>query len=101
MGKRWKISCFNDKTYLKKIGDGTHAVAILEDRHIYIKRSSLNKETIIHELVHAYFHEMSYVELSLDDDQVEEMICELISKNGANILKDASKIFSYFSRNKK
>jgi len=98
MGKRWKITVYNDKTYNKKIGEGSAGISILEDRKIYIKRSHLNKDTVAHELVHGYCHELSYVELSLDDDQVEEFWCELIAKHSEKINKDARKIVEFYTK---
>ena len=98
LGKRWKVTCFNDNTYKKRLGDGSHAITILEDRKIYIRRSSLNKETIIHELVHGYLHELSYIELDLDDSQIEEFYCELIGKHGESMIRDSNKIINHFKK---
>ena len=87
VNKKWKITVRTDKIHNARFGE-THGIAILDDRKIHIRRSSMNSETILHELVHAYQHELSFHELQLDDDQVEEWYAELFAKLEQSIADD-------------
>ena len=91
LNKFWKIIVRTDKSHDAKFKE-CHAIAILDDRKIHVRRSSLNKETIIHELIHAYQHELSFYELELDDGQVDEWFAELFAKYGKMILDDAERL---------
>lgn len=98
LNKKWKIIVRSDKVHNEKFPN-THAVAILEDRRIYVRRSSLTVETVTHEIVHAYCHELSLVEMGLDiEDQYEEFFCELFAKYGEIIIKDAKRIITYYKK---
>jgi hypothetical protein len=97
IGKYWNIRVLSDKTYAKNHGSDSHGMAYVDDRKIFIRRSSLNKETIKHELVHAYFQELSFYELQLDDDQYEDFCCELLAKYGDHISKDADRVMAKYS----
>lgn len=96
--KKWSIKVRSDKTHNARF-PRSHAVAILDDREIYIRRSSLNYETIAHELTHAYAHELSFTELGLDlEDQVEEFFCELNGKYGRIINQTAENILKHYKK---
>lgn len=95
--KKWRIYVRSDKVHESKFPE-THAVAILEDRKIYIRKSSLNMETVTHELVHALVHELSFTELQLDDDQVEEFFCELFAKYGRNLIQIADSVLKHYKK---
>ncbi len=92
----WKAYVRSERAHYKQFGD-CHGIAFPEDRKIHIRRSSANLATIIHEIVHAYQSELSFWELQLDEDQVEEWFCELFAKYGETILKDAKIILGGIS----
>lgn len=95
--KKWRIVVRSDKVHEEKFPE-THAVAILEDRKIYVRRSSLTVETIAHELVHAMVYELSFTELQLDDDQVEEFYCELFAKYGRNLIQISESVVKHYKK---
>jgi hypothetical protein len=95
--KKWRIVVRSDKVHNEKFPD-THAVAILDDRKIHIRKSSLNVETVTHELVHALAHELSFTELQLDDDQIEEFFCELFAKYGRSLLQAAESVVKHYKK---
>ncbi len=90
VNKKWKIIVRSDKVHDSRYPD-CHAIAIMDDRKIHVRKSSLNETTVIHELIHAYCYELSFHELQLDDDQVEEFYAELFAKYGKQILQDAKR----------
>jgi hypothetical protein len=94
---KWKIVVRSDKAHNRRYPE-THAIAVLDDRKIHVRRSSLDKVSIIHELIHAYQHELSFWELMLDEDQIDEWFAELFAKYGEQIISDANKIISIFNK---
>lgn len=94
---KWKIIVRSDIAHNRRFPE-THAMAIIDDRKIHVRKSSLNEVTIIHELIHAYQHELSFWELQLDEDQVEEWFAELFAKYGNEIKEDTKKIISIFNK---
>lgn len=98
LNKKWKIIVRSDKVHNEQ-HPNSHAVAVLEDRRIFVRRSSLDVETIRHEIVHAYTHELSLVEIGLDtEEQFEEFFAELFAKYGEIIVKDARRVVTYFKK---
>lgn len=91
LNREWSVVVKSDKEHQRSF-QNCHAIALLYERIIYVRKSSVNEETIRHELAHAYTHELSFVELQLDDDQVEEFFCELIAKYSDKITSDAKLI---------
>jgi hypothetical protein len=85
VNKEWDIVVYSDSVMARKFKK-CHGISILEDRKIFIRKSSFTEETIIHELVHAYQYELSYYELQLDEDQQEEWYAELFAKYGRIML---------------
>lgn len=69
-----------------------HAISHLNERIIHIRKSSLDILTITHEIVHALQWELSFYELDLTRDQTTEWFCELISKHGEQINRDAKEL---------
>ena len=97
LSKKWKVIVRSDRLHERHFPE-THGIAILDDREIHVRRSSLAPETLIHELVHAYQYELSFYELQLDDDQVEEWFAELLAKYGETILRDAKSIVAKLTK---
>lgn len=91
LNQTWKVYLLSDKAHGKKFGS-CHAIALIDENKIYVRKSSLNEPTVIHELTHAYAAALSLTELELDEDQMEEFFCELFSRHGEQIIKDAKDI---------
>lgn len=97
VNKKWKIIVRTDKVHNERFPD-CHAMAILDDRRIHIRRSSLNVITVLHELIHAYQYELSYYELQLDEEQQEEFFAELFAKYGKIMIQDAERLVSQYKK---
>lgn len=97
VNKYWKIIVRTDKTHNARF-PGCHAITVMDDRKIHVRRSSLNKVTILHELTHAYESELSLIELSLDEDQLSEWYAELLGKYGETMIDDAKAIIARFKK---
>ena len=97
VNKKWKIIVRTDKAHNERFPK-CHAIAFQEDRRIHIRKSSLTLVTILHEIVHAYKFELSFYELELDDDQVDEWHCELWAKYGEIILQDGKRLVNHYAK---
>lgn len=94
MGKDWTICVLNKKKYKKKHGMGTLAVTHREKRYIDINTvDSLEREVVMHELLHAYSAELCIDSMDLDSENYEEFFAELFSKRGYEILAVAEDLF--------
>lgn len=96
LGKKWIVQVKSEK-WLQKNYPDCHAIALLDERKIYVRKTSLNVPTIGHELTHAWLSELSYYELELDDGQIEEFFCELVAKYSEQIIKDAKQLITELS----
>jgi len=93
LGKKWSLKVFSPQKYTKKHGYDSLAVTIMWKRKIAVHGEGVDKETIIHELVHAYMHEFclkSTNDISAED--LEEIFCEMMAKWGREILDMADSL---------
>jgi hypothetical protein len=87
LGKEWQLKVLSSKKYVNKHGYDSLAVTLGWKRKIFVHGEGVDKETLIHELLHAYLHEMclkSSNDISTDD--LEEIFCEFLSKRGRELL---------------
>jgi len=97
LNKKWKVRVLKPKRYENIVGKGTAGMTFTDDREIYIHQENLDEVTIMHELTHAYVHELGAVELDLDDDQWEEFYAGLIGRFSRIMLNCSDDIIRYFS----
>jgi hypothetical protein len=87
LGKKWTLKVLKPKKYVKKHGYDSVAVTLGWKRKIFIHQEGVDKETLIHEIVHAFLHELclkSTTQITTDD--LEEIFAELMAKHGREIL---------------
>jgi hypothetical protein len=83
------------KKYVDKNGNDSVAITTFHKRRIDLSPYGRDLETIVHELVHAYLHELclhSTNEMTADD--VEEVFCELMAKRGRELLDLADSLYA-------
>lgn len=86
LGKIWIIKLLKTRKYKSKHGSDSIAITLGYKREIHLSPQGSDKETIIHELVHAYLTEMCTKSSDLDVDALEEIFAELMSKRGQELL---------------
>lgn len=88
LGNDWTLNSMSFKQFANKHGDNWDAQAITDAdlKEIDLIPRGLTRATIIHELVHAYLHEMCMGSVDFDDDNLEEVFAELMSYRGEEIL---------------
>lgn len=90
LAKPWTLRVLSEKYFKKKNGNSAAAVTKIHKRRIELRPKFLDRETIVHELVHCYLYEMcihSTNEMSLAD--LEEFFAELMAKRGTELLDKA------------
>lgn len=90
---KWKIWFLTPAEYAGACGKDSVAETDIDARAIRFNIEDCTIETIRHELVHAYVVMFNFVELDLDDCQVEEFFAELFGKYGEVICKQAKKLY--------
>lgn len=93
LGKDWVMRIMKKKKYRKVNGTDSCAITYINKRRIDIGPAGMDKETITHELVHAYLAELCVKSSDLDDDNLEEIFAELMSKRGREMLDLADVLF--------
>lgn len=93
LSKPWTLRVLPKSKYKKKHGIDSIGITDANKRRIDISPFGTDKETIIHELVHAYFAELCLHSTDLDNDNLEEVFAELLSKRGLELLKLADKLY--------
>lgn len=86
-GKKWVMRLLTKKQYRKKYGRDSVAITNIDKRRIDVSHRGVDKETFVHELVHAYLGEFCTHSADLDDENLEEIFAELMAKRGEEILK--------------
>lgn len=89
----WKIYLFSEEKYVTEWSDADAAHTIPSTHEIYFNEEELDRETVIHELTHAFYAELCTSSASLTGDQVEEVMCDLVGKHGDKILRLGRKLF--------
>lgn len=92
LGKTWTMHSRSRKDYKRQNGNDSVAITNMNKRRIDISPDGIDKETIIHELLHAYMAELCIGSADLDNDNLEEIFAELLSKRGHELLKLASSL---------
>ncbi len=98
--KAWRLRILDKKTYAKKHGTDSLAITHVQKRRIDLSPKGLDKDTIIHELVHAYLAELCVHSCDLDDDNLEEIFAELMSRRGAELLRLADRLKTALNKRK-
>lgn len=98
----WSVYYLPKQAYIKVAGERSIALADVDERDIYlridkIRKSKIAKESIRHELAHAYIHEGNATVSSLTAEQMEEFCCEVVAKYGKRIHDQADAIINAYN----
>lgn len=94
-GLTWKLSVQRDEEYIKHHGGDSEGITVGSQRHIYIKESALYLEVVLHELGHAYFQSCLTYTANLNEEDIEEVFCEIIANHGSQMVTDARRYTKY------
>ncbi len=97
----WKVILLEDKDFDEKYED-TEGATERGELEIYFKKSGINKNTILHELMHAYVASCHVNSLpDLTHEQMEELCAEIIEYHIHDILRKSSYILKKLQKLKK
>lgn len=94
-GKTWTAYMCPTRWFNKKYSKDTIAITVCDDKEIFFRLKNTSHETIIHELMHAYFWESGMRSMNLNTEQLEELCCEIVSKHAKLITATAELVFLY------
>jgi hypothetical protein len=92
MGKTWLVFYQTSKQFQAVFGKGARAITLCRARQMHFDLGSVfyKDNGVVHELTHAYLHEMGFSDLVYKDEtQIEEAFCVLNEMRGADIIKQA------------
>ncbi len=101
LSKKWTMRLLDRKRYNKKHGNDSLAITHVQKRRIDLSPKGMDLATITHELVHAYLAELCVHSCDLDDENLEEIFAELLSRRGREMLTKAQAIHSKVSKLRK
>jgi hypothetical protein len=94
-GEAWNIKVVSPQKFQSEFGcqDMSHigAVTMCDEQLILINgEENLTFETVLHEIVHAFYSTLCLKSANLDPSQVQEVFAEIIARRG-DLLKGLSK----------
>jgi len=93
-GKEWTAHCLAPSTFSRRHGKKTVAITLCDDKAIYFRIGETSKETVIHEIFHAFLSEHGASSMDLTAVQMEELCAEMFSKHAELILATAGIIMA-------
>lgn len=98
LGKSWTLRLMKRGKYMKKNGKDSVAMTTFNKRRIDLSPYGRDLETIVHELTHAFLHEMCQPDPhSVTVDELEETYCEMMAKRGREIIELADSLYAQAS----
>lgn len=91
LGKSWRAKVLGKRAFQKKFTDDCVAITDMDKRKIWFYITDL--ETVVHELVHAYLHELCVSRAGIEDvTALEEVFAEFMAKHGRECLDLADQL---------
>lgn len=90
-GDLWNVYLVSDSDNVAIDEDAAASIDLL-NKEIFFRESECSIETVRHELFHLYVDYCFIGTANLDQDQMEEVACELFSYRADQILKKAEQI---------
>lgn len=100
LGKNWNLRVMSQAHYDKTHGADSLAMTQRYRRLIDLSPPGVARDTIAHELVHAYIVELCLYSSDFDNENLEEVFAELFSRRGAELLKTTARLHKWAVKNK-
>lgn len=97
-GVDYTINLLATSVYYKKNGEDSAGITDPNSKTVDICDKEYTLDTIIHELFHCFYNECVTLSANLQNDQIEEVFCEVGALNYFDIGKLAQKIMYEFLR---
>jgi hypothetical protein len=96
LGQKWQIYLVDEDDYIRRFGDTDAAHANPSEQTIYFNEGELSRDTVVHELCHAFYSELCVGSASVTPEQVEEIFCDMFGKHGDRILRLGRRLYKEF-----
>lgn len=97
-GIKWAARLLPEAEYERLHGDDSRAMCVLDSNIIDVNSQYANFSTVAHELGHAYIESCLVHRDHLDQEEFEELFCELIGEHSIHIVSLTRRILKKFSR---
>lgn len=101
-GEKWKVKLLHESEFVK-YWPGYLGVTVFssakESKVIYLKGPRVSRDTIAHELLHAFLHNRHFGGMSCG--QIEESVCEEVGKSHKKIYQLTNHIHKKLTRKTK
>jgi len=95
LNKKWTIRVLANDQYELTNGEGSVGTTDPNHALIDLSESGVTEETITHELVHAYMHELCLGSINdISKEDFEEIFAEFMSKRGKELLLLSKRIYN-------
>lgn len=92
-GDKWYVVVLEEEEFHQRFGHQA-AVTLPDLKCIFINDDEeITKETLRHELCHAWYSAMPLKSAHLTPDQVEEVFCEMIARYGVVLFKQVNYLY--------
>ena len=93
-GYPYKVYLLNQTDYIKKHKDNSLAHVHKHDKTIVFRKDHIEKKIIVHEVTHAFLNQCHLGSCdSLDVEDFEEIVCELMEDHIQDIVKVSNEIY--------
>lgn len=95
-GIKFKVILLDKKSYIKKHTNNSYAHCDRVDRTLVFRKDHIKKNTIVHEVTHAFINSLhlgSCDDITISD--FEEIICEMLEDHLMDINKVSNQILSF------
>lgn len=92
-GDRWKAFTFDHDEFVKKFGAGMSAFCDTKQHQLFFVAEDLDLPLVRHEIFHAFTSYLHLDAVILEHHQLEEIYCEMFSKDGPKMMEVSVTIF--------
>lgn len=94
-GVEWTVYVQPNLSYIRQHGNDSGAITYINDKDIFFNSDHVNTGYIRHELTHAFVASSGINSSSLDQDQFEELFCEIVEEHYHDIGSLTDKIINF------
>lgn len=92
-GDNWEFHVMDTDNFVKEFGEELGAFVVPSTREAFFSEDDLNEEIVVHEVTHIYIYNMCLNSANIQQDQLEEIFCDMMATHGRKILRQARKIY--------
>ena len=99
-GDNWKVIVYSPKTFVKKFDTKTAAWTMEYEKTMVFNAECLSERIVTHEVCHAFISYCNYSDADIKADDLEEIFCQMIEKQGEELISVAKYIYKKIEKYK-